>query len=308
MALNQQRKDHKKKTVFLTGATGFVGKHIAARVIDDGYRLTCLARSHECAEARFLRSLGAEVRVGDILNADSIAGAAEGAHAIIHLVGIIFERQGATFEEIHVKGTMNAVGAATVLGVDRYLHMSALGSRPNAGTAYHRSKWKAEEEVRASGLNYTIFRPSIIYGPGGEFINMLLRQVRLAPLVPVIGSGRYLLQPISVFDVAACYSSAIDNRKTAGQVYDLGGPQAMSYNEMIDAISGVLKKRRLKAHIPLPVIRLAAWLSEKLMPKPLLTPDQLKMLLEDSTCDISRMKEDFGFEPRPFIEGLEEML
>ena len=132
-------------------------------------------------------------------------------------MGIIFERPGASFEQVHVEGTRNMLVAADAAGIKRFVHMSALGTRAGAGAAYHRTKWDAEEVVRASGLDYTIFRPSIIYGPGGEFINMLMRQVRLMPLVPVIGNGRYRMQPISVEDVAACFSASLASRSRSEQ-------------------------------------------------------------------------------------------
>lgn len=185
--------------VFITGATGFVGKHLAAHLVADGYQLRCMVRKEEDPGARYLQRLGAELAVGDILSAKSVAEAAHGADVFIHLVGIIFEPRGATFEQIHVRGTMNALAAASVSGARRYLHMSALGAGPGGPTQYFRTKWTAEEAVRDSGLAYTIFRPSLIYGPGGDFIRMLLRQVRLLPVVPVLGNGRYRMQPVSVY-------------------------------------------------------------------------------------------------------------
>lgn len=294
--------------VFMTGATGFVGKHIAARLAEDGYELRCLVRSESSQEARSLKNPGAELVVGNILDADSLARGVTGCDAVIHLVGIILERRGASFEQVHVGGTRNLLHATKQAGIKRFLHMSALGTRSGADAAYHKTKWQAEEDVRASGLDYTIFRPSIIYGPGGEFINMLARQVRLSPMVPVIGNGRYRMQPVSVFDVAASFSNSLEKQDTFGKVYEIGGPEALSYNEMIDTICQVMGKRRLKAHVPVALVRPVAWLSEKIMPRPLLTNDQLNMLLGDNVCDIKAMREELGVEPVAFGEGLTEAL
>ncbi len=290
--------------VFMTGATGFVGKHVAGRLLEDGHELRCLVRSEGSDETWFLKGLGAELAVGDILDPGSLAHAAAGCDAVIHLVGIIFERRGASFEQVHVEGTRNVLAAAKQAGAGRFVHMSALGTRSGAASAYHRTKWDAEEDVRASGLEYTIFRPSTIYGPGGEFIDMLARQVRMLPVVPVIGNGRYRMQPISVFDVAACFADCLSKAAAVNRVYEIGGPEAISYNELIDAICRVMGKRRLKAHIPVALVKPVAWLSELIMPKPLLTMDQLKMLLGDNVCDITAMREELGVEPARLAEAL----
>ncbi|MHB0915528.1 MAG: complex I NDUFA9 subunit family protein [Thermoleophilia bacterium] len=286
--------------VFITGATGFVGKHLARRLIDGGHQLKCLATSTSGADADLLRTMGAEVVTGDILDAASVADAAAGSEVVIHLVGIIFERRGATFEEIHVNGTMNALAAASVAGARQYIHMSALGTGPDAGSAYFQTKWAAEERVRASGLDYTIFRPSTIIGPGGEFINMLMGQVRRTPFIPVIGNGNYLMQPVSVFDVAACFTNSINNPRAINQVFELGGPDQMTYNEMMETIFRVMGKRRIRTHIPVFMVKPVAYIGERLMSKPLLTTDQLKMLLKDNVCDITRIREELGVEPEPF--------
>ncbi|MBI5869654.1 MAG: complex I NDUFA9 subunit family protein [Actinobacteria bacterium] len=295
--------------VFITGATGFVGRHIASRLVEDRHELRCLVRSTESDSAWFLKGIGAEVVEGDIHVSHSLASGAAGCDAVIHLVGIIFEGQGAaTFEQVHVEGTRNMLVAADAAGIRRFVHMSALGTREGAGAAYHRTKWDAEEMVRASGLDYTIFRPSIIYGPGGEFINMLRRQIRLMPVVPVIGNGSYRMQPISVDDVAAAFSASLTTADAVNRVYEIGGPAALSYDEMIETICRVMGKRRAKAHVPVALVRPVAWFSEKVMPKPLLTRDQLAMLLTDNVCDIRAMREELGVEPVSFEDGLRGVL
>lgn len=294
--------------VFLTGATGFVGRHMARRLIDGGHHLKCLAFSSDSPDAGYLRDLGAEVVPGNILDANSVAASAGGSEIVIHLVGIIFERRGATFEQIHVQGTMNALAAASVAGARQYIHMSALGTGPDADSAYFRTKWEAEERVRASGLDYTIFRPSTIIGPGGDFINMLLGQVRRTPFVPVIGDGSYRMQPVSVFDVAACFTNAINNPRAINQVYELGGPDQLTYNEMMETIFRVTGRKRMRAHIPVFMVRPVAWLGEHLMSKPMLTTDQLKMLLRDNICDTTKMRDELGVDPKSFEEAVRDAL
>ena len=246
--------------------------------------------------------------MGNILSADSFADAVGGCGAFIHLVGIIFERRDASFQQVHVQGTMNALAAAAVAGAERFVFMSALGTGPDAQSAYHKSKWQAEEAVRSSDLKYTIFRPSTIYGPGSDLFNMLQRQVRLMPVIPVIGNGRYRMQPISVFDVAACFSRCLGNDKAVDRIYELGGPDSLAYNGIIDILCGVMGKKRLKFHAPVALVRPVAWLSEKLMRKPLLTTDQLKMLLGDNVCDFTAMRKELGVEQVSFAEGLRQFV
>lgn len=274
----------------------------------DGHSVTCLVRRDGSEAALRLQKMGARLTRGDILDTKSLAAAAAGVDAVVHLVGIIFQRRGASFDDIHRQGTINAIAAASKAGAQRFVHMSALGTGPGATSAYHRTKWQGEEAVRLSGIPYTIFRPSVIYGPGGEFINMLVRQVKMLPAIPVIGNGRYQMQPVWVEDVAACFSQALQKPETVNQVYEIGGPQPLSYNEMIDTICRVMGRTRLKVHIPVPLVRPVAWLCERFMSKPLLTTDQLAMLLKDNICDIERMRQGLGVEPVEFAVGLKSLL
>ncbi len=294
--------------VFVTGATGFVGKHVAARLIADGHEPVCLVRDAGSDAAQGLRHLGARLVTGTITSPEDVIAGAGGTDATIHLVGIIFERRGASFQQVHVEGTINMLAAARTAGSSRFIHMSALGAGENAVSAYLKTKWTAEHAVIASGLDYTILRPSIIYGPGGEFIDMLLGQARRLPLLPVIGDGRYLMQPVSVSDVAQVFSAALTNQKSINRIYDVGGPSPLTYNEMLDTVCRALGKKRLKLHIPVAVMRLIAGVSEKTMSKPFLTTDQIAMLLQGSTGDISGLRQDFSTEPVDFPGGLASLL
>jgi NADH dehydrogenase len=192
------------------------------------------------------------------------------------------------------------VDAAKKGGVKRLLHMSALGTRADARSRYHKTKWAAEEIVRGSGLSWTIFRPSVIFGKRDEFVNDLARVIRLTPFAPVIGSGENKLQPVAVEDVAHCFVSALKNDASAGQVYDLAGPKIYTMNELIRAILTAMGKRRKLIHLPLPVARLQAWMFEKLMSRPLFTRDQLLMLQEDNVGDATAAERAFAVKWREF--------
>ena len=295
-------------TVFVTGATGFVGHAVLQRLCALGHVVRCLVRR---GSERDLRGLGAIARIeGDVLTRRGLEEGIVGCDAVIHLVGIIREHRaaGVTFEGVHVEGTRNVLEAAKAAGVQRYLHMSALGTRRGAASRYHQTKWAAEEAVRASGLGWTIFRPSIIYGRGDGLVTMLASMVRRLPVVPVIGSGDQRLQPIPVEQVAAGFAGALDQAATIKQTYEVGGPQAVTLEELLDLIGRALGRRRvLKAHVPLGLMTPLARLLHPLPGFPV-TPDQLLMLGEDSVCDPRPFHETFALEPVPLAVGLERML
>jgi uncharacterized protein YbjT (DUF2867 family) len=295
-------------TVFVTGATGFVGHALLQRLCAAGHIVRCLVRR---GSERDLHGLGAIARIeGDVLARPGLEEGMVGCDAVIHLVGIIREQRsaGVTFERVHVDGTRNVLDAAKAAGVRRYLHMSALGTRAGAVARYHRTKWAAEEAVRGSGLGWTIFRPSIIYGRGDGFVTMLASMLRRLPVVPVIGSGRQRLQPVAVEQVAAGFEGALERPATIGQTYEVGGPDAVTMLELLDLISRALGRRRLrKAHVPLAVMTPLAKLLHPLPGFPV-TPDQLLMLGEDSVCDPRPFFEAFQLEPLSLARGLEHML
>src|SRR5262245_12589957 len=289
--------------VFLTGATGFVGRAVVAALRANGHVVRCLVRR---GSERDLQGLGGIERVeGNVLAPDSLEEGIAGCDAVIHLVGIIREIPASevTFERIHVEGTHNVLEAAKAAGARRYLHMSALGSRPGARSRYHQTKWQAEEAVRASPLAWTIFRPSIIYGPGDGFVSLLAGLVRL-PIVPVIGSGRQRLQPVPIAHVAEGFERALGLEATVKQIYDVGGPDAVSMEELLDLVGAALGRRHpLKLHVPLGLMRPLARLFHR-MPAFPVTPDQLAMLEEDNTCDPRPFYTTFKLTPIPLAQGL----
>jgi NADH dehydrogenase len=294
--------------VFVTGATGFVGRAVIQALRAGGHTVRCLVRR---GSERDLRGLGAIERVeGDVLVRPGLDGNMAGCQAVVHLVGIIREQpsRGITFERVHTQGTLNMLDAAATAGVRRFLHMSALGTRPNARARYHRTKWAAEEAVRASGLRWTIFRPSIIYGRGDEFVTMLAYFVRRYPIMPVIGSGRQRLQPVPVEHVAEGFARALVTVTAEKQTYDVGGLDTVTLLELLDLIGAAVGRRRVrKLHIPLGVMRPLALLLHRLPGFPV-TPDQLLMLEEDNAGDPAPFYSTFGLTPLPLATGIRRML
>ncbi len=260
--------------VLVTGGTGFVGPAIVHALRAEGRNVRALVRRPE--RASHLASLGVELATGDVTDADSVKAAAEGCTHVVHLVAIIKGRPD-DFHRVMTIGTQNVVTAAKGAGVERFVLMSALGTTEEPAVPYYAAKLAEEREVIASGLEYTIFRPSFIFGPGGGALATFMRQVKLSPVVTVIGSGAQRSQPIWRDDVAAYVARAIDDPRAAKRTFELGGPDTVTWDELYRTIAKVLGKRRPLLHIPFGVARAGAALTQWLPGAPLST-DQVKML------------------------------
>lgn len=292
--------------VLVTGGTGFVGREIVRELIASGHRVRSLSRGTHLRESP-------EMPPGNVLDAASLPQAFAGVEAVIHLVGIISEFGEQTFENVHVRGTQNVVSAAQQAGAKRFVHMSALGTRPNAVARYHQSKWAAEEIVRGSGLDWTIFRPSIIYGPGDGFVNLFAKIIRRSPIVPIMGDGESKFQPVTVESVATAFVKALAEPRAVHQTFDLCGAEVFTLNEIVDAILTVMQRRRLKLHVPLAAARFQAALLEFVYPRVLrkaapLNRDQLRMLQEDNTGETRAATDLFGLNHPPFRQGIARYL
>ena len=291
--------------VLLTGGTGFVGRYVLGELVRRGHHAVCLVRSEDK-----LRAVMPDVdrrRVtsvpGTIFDRSPLRDAVSGADAVIHLVGIISEgRGGQTFDCIHRRGTAAVVEAAVNAGVRRFVHMSALGTRPDAVSKYHRSKWAAEQCVRVASLDWTIFRPSVIHGPDGEFMQLMKMMTcsLFPPVMPYFGSGRCRLQPISVGDVARCFVEALHRPETVGQVFEMGGAKTYNWKELYAACRRLIPgARRWKPAVGQPVL-VAKLLAATVMKTPLVparfrfNKAQIQMSQEDSVCDHTALESAFG--------------
>lgn len=292
--------------IFITGGSGFVGNHVISALLDKGHGVRALVRSR--SQHKLKRPEEVEVIQGNVLKTDELVEGMRDCDAVIHLVGIIraFPSRGITFERLHTEATANVVAAARETGVGRLLHMSALGAREDGPTAYLRTKFAAEELVRQSGLAFTIFRPSLIFGRGGEAVQMFASMVKKR-VVPIIGDGEYRFQPVNVTTVAQGFERALELEAAQGQTLDVGGPDNVTFNEIMDILAQVMGKSIKKVHLPVFPIRLATTALEHFPGYPL-TRDQIAMLLEGSTCDEKPFYEVLGLTPIPLEQTLREAL
>ena len=275
------------KRVLISGGTGFVGEGVRKKISDLGYVARLLVRSS--SDARHYQSLGFETEFGDVRDAQSLFVAMKDVDAVINLVAIIKESGDATFESINFQGTVNLVSAARQASVDRLIQMSAIGAGNLPDFPYFYTKWRAESYVRDHIPNWTIIRPSIVFGPssGGnvQFAGQLADLVRTGPVIPAPGGGRARFQPIHLDDVAGAFTKALVDDRTAGQVYEIGGPEILTYRQMIDLIAETLDVSKPVVNVPVPLIRFGVTLMG-LLPfiEPPVTKDQLDMLQFDNVA------------------------
>jgi len=302
-------------TVVVTGASGFIGRHILDALVKAGHPVRGLVRS---VPVRKNRVEGAEyVRGVDVADAVTLTAAMfAGAEAVIHLVGIIQEnrRKGQTFERVHVEGTRNVVAEAQRAGFGgRFVYMSAIGSKGDAPAEYSRTKYQAERIVMGSNLPYTIFRPSLVLGPDGEFVAQMQDLVLHGglpfpapfPVIPVPGGGFNLFQPIWADDLAECVVKSLGMGETINQIYEVGGATQVSFNEILRSIAAALgKPKKPLLHAPIPLLYAAASVMEKILPKPPVTRDQLKNLGLNNITTSQAVRETFGIEPLGFDQML----
>lgn len=315
------------KTIAVTGSTGFVGRNLVPALLAAGYHVRALARSREKAREVLPNDTRVSVILGDAASPADARELLRGADACINLVGIIREdrRKGQTFQRCHVDVSRVLVSACEELGVHRFLQMSAMGVSDVGVSAYQLSKWDGEAAVRFSSLKWTILRPGLIHGPEGEFTQMAQRWVKgEAPpyfFLPYFTGGKPdarvplggvnpkdpMVAPIAVEDVCAAFVAAIDNQSSHGEVYNLCGPEVMSWPTFLRT----LRDNTPGAHklspfgIPSEPVALVAKAADFVGLGSLLPFDEgmARMGAQDSTADTTKARRDLAIRPRPFTQS-----
>jgi uncharacterized protein YbjT (DUF2867 family) len=298
-------------TILVTGAGGFVGSHTVPALLAAGHRVVALA-NRPATGAQVLGRLAAadrervEIREGDVTVPGSLAPAMAGVDAVVHLVALPRDfNGGADLRLVNTEGTRAVVAAMGETGLRRLVHMGAMGVVDDPALHYASSKAKAEALVAASRLDWTILKPSLQFGEGDGFFNLIAGLVRMSPgVVPVPGSGSARFQPIHVGDVAAVVVRALADPTTIGGSFELGGPRYWTYREIVAEVLAALGKRRAILPMPVPLISLVAGAAELVhLPFPVAT-DQLRQLRLDNIGPLDLVETRFGFAPRPMDGAL----
>jgi NADH dehydrogenase len=290
--------------ILVTGGTGFVGGHVIHALRASVQQVRALVRDRSSGTK--LESRDVELVEGDVTSPESLRRAAEGADAVVHLVAI---RQGKQeqFQRVMVDGTRNLLAAAKEAGVGRFVHMSALGTTAETKdlVPYYNAKWQMEQDVKASGIPYVIFRPSFIFGPDGGILPTFAKLARLTPVTPVIGSGRQRIQPIWADDVGAYFARAVTEETAANRTFEIGGPEAVSWNEFWERLKRARGIKRPSVHVPVGLMRVNALVTERLPGNIPLTRDLLKMLeAGDNVVTDTSAVDVFGLPLVPLDEQL----
>jgi uncharacterized protein YbjT (DUF2867 family) len=285
--------------VLVTGGTGYVGTEVVASLASADHEVRALV--HRAAP-----HLPATVEqvTGDVTDESSMAAAAAGCDAIVHLVAIL-DGSDEQFEAVNAGGPRNAVAAAGANGIRRIVHMSALGVNEQHAslTRYWGSKYRGKLAVTESGLDWTVIEPSFVFGRNGGALKAFENLIRL-PVAPVIGDGRYRHQPVWVGDVATAFVRALERPETVGQVIPLGGPQAFTFDELLDELARVTgRSPRRKLHAPAGLVKAQTPVLRHLPPPLKVTKEQIVMLLEGTECDITPMRSLLGIEPASIAEA-----
>ncbi len=303
---------------FIAGGTGFIGRHLIASLEKSGQRARCLVRAS--GKAGVCRKEGFESVAGDITEKESLQGALDGCDVLVHLVGIIEEKGPMTFVKVHVEGTRNLIDEAKAAGVQHLFYQSALGASVSSGARYFETKAEAEDIVKASGIPYTIFRPSLVIGEGDGFTEKLKELIDMGPFVPIPGDGNVKFQPMAIEDWVKCFMAVFSGPRQSAQllsrIYELGGPEHLTYNEIVAQLMETMGINKPVMHIPLDLMKISLPFSALsrgvglLLGKkiPSVTREQLDLLRTDNICARDGVERTFGFTPITYRSALKKFI
>lgn len=292
--------------ILVAGGTGFVGSAVARELLRRGHRLAVMSRDR--VKVMSLFGADVEARPADVRDATALDEVMAGVETVVGAVQfptspIEVRRRGWTFAEVDVQGTRNLLAAAKSAGVRRFVYVSGAGAAEDADKHWFRAKWDAETAVRESGLEWVIVRPTWVYGPRDNSLNRLLAFGRFLPFIPLFGDGRQAMQPVFIDDVARVLADCVEKPETTGRLFELGGPEVMSMNQVLRAALAAQGRRRLILHAPLPLGKLLGHVAS-LLPVPPLTADAIDFIAQPAVADHTLLEEVLNPELTPLREGL----
>jgi NADH dehydrogenase len=285
--------------IAIYGGSGFIGRHVVRALARTGARMRIAVRRPELAG--FLQPLGGVGQIipvqANVRYPDSLLAAANGADAVINLVGILVPSGKQTFNAVQDEGARHVAEAARAAGAKSFLHMSAIGADTNSPSVYARTKAAGEAAVKDVFPDAVILQPSVVFGPEDEFFNRFAALARLSPALPLIGGGKTRFQPVFVGDVAKAVIAALTGKAQARAMYELGGPEILSMKEVMERVLTYTMRKRMLVPLPFPLAKLQGAILQ-LLPNPPLTLDQVRLLEKDNVVSEAAKRD------RRTLEGL----
>jgi uncharacterized protein YbjT (DUF2867 family) len=296
--------------IVVTGGTGFIGREVVKRLTESGSDDVAVTTRDTGGPDPFGgRVERVQAFAGDPI---SLGKAFTRADVVVHAIQfpnhpVEDPKRGRSYVEVDGKGTEVAASVAKKLGVRRFVYLSGAGAGQGRPQPWFQAKDRAEAAIRATGMEHTLLRPSWIYGPGDRSMNRFVFFVRYLPVVPVIGDGKTPVQPISVHDVARCVAEAVRREDAKDKVFELGGPERLSMDEIIRTVQKVLGRKQPLLHHPAPLMKLLVK-PMALLPEPILSPTAIDFILQEVDVDPRPAVEYFAFPFRRLEDGLREYL
>ena len=266
--------------IAITGGTGFVGRHLARKLVASGHQAVLIARGKDLRDESIYKLTGARLFSSDLSDAQVLHKAFSACDVVAHCAGINREIGTQTYQRVHIEGTKNVVGAARHAGVRKIELLSFLRARPNCGSAYHESKWAAEEIVRSSGLDYTIFKAGVIYGRGDHMLDHLSRALYTFPIFGLVGMKEKPIRPLAVEDLVTAMVASFHDARFSNKTVSITGPEEIPLSEAVRRVGRVIHRNPLYLPTPLAIQKVIAWIAERTMKIPLLSLAQLRILSE----------------------------
>ena len=297
--------------IVVAGGTGFLGRHITKALLDAGHDITVLGRNPGKV-SRIPECAGTNATRGDVTQPDTLPGTMDGADAVVGCVQfpnhpVEVPRKGLTYDHYDYRGTENLLVEAKRAGVERYVYLSGAGANTASDKTWYRAKGFAERAIRSSGLRFAIIRPSWAYGPEDRALNRLAKIARFSPVVPRLGVKPQHIQPVSADDIGLTFRRVFERDAAWGETFELGGPDVMTMQEILETLLRVIGKSRLIVPVPLPLAKLGT-APLKLLPSPPMTPHGIEFAAQEGVVDISLLEKVLDVHPVPLEEGLRSYL
>lgn len=292
--------------IVITGANGFIGKELIKFLSEKKEKIRCLVIEGE--NTTELKHYGAEIIYGDILNKNAVTNLVKDSRYIVHLAAVVTSNNPGRLYKVNVEGTRNIVDACKENNIKRILFTSSIAAVAKHLGTYGKSKMEAEKIIEESGLDYTILRPTLVYGRKGPEFNDLVSLIKKLPIIPLIGGGKAKKHPVYLKDLAKLIVKILYSKKSIHKTYEIGGAEKVSFAALVDMICKEVGIKKIKLYIPSFVCLLASGVLEKLLENPPLTKDQILALENDAIADTRILNEDFDFKPVSLKKGLKKAL